>query len=282
MPELDRASPLFLSVDRLRLGLSGVALDRPVCSPGRLGRELLASALADLLLSSPALLGSLALLGNPTHLVRSLAAGVSELVTQPWRALAGGGGGGTEDGGARDPRGDAPLVLGVLAGLARGAKGFASHVGEGTLTSVSGLALSLARNLDRLGGQAGTEAGGAGGGSGGDSASANDAHTAALPRAWTSSQELNDDSGEAEDGDEEGEDEAGALAAASGIRPGGRAVLPSLAGLVVRPLSSVLDLVGRGSAGLAAALSTTHAVQHVAPARLLRARDARALEEPVQ
>lgn len=147
--------PLFASLGTTRLTLSAVSLDRPLATSHRIAQEWLASVLTDVILSSPALIGSLDILGNPSHLVRSIASGIVSLVAEPARALTGVREGTPGEGQARARAGagvqqrDVP-VLGLLSGIARGARGFVSHVGEGVLTSVSGVSLSLARSVRRV------------------------------------------------------------------------------------------------------------------------------------
>jgi hypothetical protein len=131
----------------LRLG--ALSLTRVVAAPDVLMRGLAASYIADAIVRSPALIGSLDLLGNPTNLVRSIAAGVSDVFAMPLRARS-------------------------LAGLGLGWASLAGHVSEGVLSSLAGFAVSLSRNVDRLlqeetgaGAPGGTSSGSSSDGSGG-------------------------------------------------------------------------------------------------------------------
>ncbi|KAH9247242.1 hypothetical protein BASA81_015185 [Batrachochytrium salamandrivorans] len=127
---LKTSQGVFVGIDRTPLSLWPVSAANVRCSVAHLGSELAANYLADLLLNSPALLGSLEIIGNPTGFIRSLALGVHALVATPFRELKRGWG----------PRG-------LLRGVVLGWLGLLSHVADGALTSVSGFSASLARNL---------------------------------------------------------------------------------------------------------------------------------------
>jgi len=130
----------ILSPNRMPLRTASVSLFR-VLSPAPLIRDaLLASLLADVLLTSPALLGSFDILGNPTNLVRSVFTGVGEV----WRATGMSGGGPAEPAVA-ESLGVTGRALAVTASLGR----FAGHVSGGLLASVAGCAGALSANIDR-------------------------------------------------------------------------------------------------------------------------------------
>lgn len=76
--------------------------------------------------------GSLDLLGNPTGLVRALGSGVSALVMMPYRGLVQG----------------RPWAF--LLGISHGTSAMLRHISSGALSSVTHLATSVSRNLDRL------------------------------------------------------------------------------------------------------------------------------------
>ena len=76
-------------------------------------------------------LGSLGLLGNPTGLARSVGAGVRDLVVLPMQGLANG-----------------PTAF--VEGVGTGASSFFKHISTGTLSSLSGFASSVSRNMDHL------------------------------------------------------------------------------------------------------------------------------------
>jgi hypothetical protein len=125
------AAPVFLGAEQMPVSLSAVSLQSVHCSAERLVHELAANYLADAIVRSPLLLGSLDLLGNPTFLVHSLGKGMHDLVYLPSSAVS---------------RGPAAFVRAIGGGLAS----LARHAAEGTLTSVSGFSRSLARNVERL------------------------------------------------------------------------------------------------------------------------------------
>ncbi|GBG27559.1 Vacuolar protein sorting-associated protein 13B [Hondaea fermentalgiana] len=125
--------PMFVGIDRTPLRFSEVSLVRVFEGAKALRNELAANYIADALLGSPALLGSLEILGNPVGFARSVGAGVYDLVFQPLKAIRHGYGPG-----------------GILRGVARGWSSLLIHLSEGALMSVSGFSNSIARNLDRL------------------------------------------------------------------------------------------------------------------------------------
>ncbi|CAM9119693.1 unnamed protein product, partial [Phaeothamnion confervicola] len=84
--------------------------------------------MADALLRSPAVLGSLQMLGSPTVLLSEWAAGVYDLFALPIRAI---------------PQGPLP----TLWATGRGVASLLRHASAGTLSSLSGLSSSIARNL---------------------------------------------------------------------------------------------------------------------------------------
>jgi hypothetical protein len=123
---------LYVSSDRTPVRLSAVTSRQCMLgSKAALVKELAANYAADALLSSPALLGSLDLLGNPTGLLREYAIGMKDLVLLPIQAV-------------REGRG----VGGLLRGVRDGSSSLVRHVVGGTLTSVAGFSASVARNLD--------------------------------------------------------------------------------------------------------------------------------------
>uniref|UniRef100_A0AAV2MBD8 VPS13-like middle region domain-containing protein n=1 Tax=Knipowitschia caucasica TaxID=637954 RepID=A0AAV2MBD8_KNICA len=75
--------------------------------------------------------GSLEILGSPASLVRSIGNGVSDFFRLPYEGLT---------------RGPGAFVSGV----SRGTTSFVKHISKGTLASITNLATSLARNMDRL------------------------------------------------------------------------------------------------------------------------------------
>lgn len=127
----EKASVLHVGAEQMPLHLNAVALRHVHCDPARLVQELAASYLADAIVQSPMLLGSLQLLGNPTFLLHSMARGVSDLLSLPRDAFRHGG-------------------SSVVGAVGSGMLSLVRHTAQGTLTSLSGFSSSLAWNLDRL------------------------------------------------------------------------------------------------------------------------------------
>ena len=127
------ASPVALSLERVPLSFNEVQLRRIFAAPRRIAEELAANYIADAILMSPALLGSLQVLGNPVSLIRALASGVGELVAAPVHAVRNGSG-----------------VVGMAVALASGGRYLVSRTVGGLLTSFAGMTTALARNIDKL------------------------------------------------------------------------------------------------------------------------------------
>ena len=132
-----RALALTLTADTSQLGPSTSRAprvdfaplgERGLRSPGALARALLKRYAADALAASPALVGSLQLLGNPTVLVRSVRAGLSDALALPI------------EGARQGPRG-------FVVGLGAGASSLLQHVSHGALSSVSDFATAVATTL---------------------------------------------------------------------------------------------------------------------------------------
>ena len=135
----------FVGLDRTPLKFSPVTLRSVLASPERLGRELSANYIADAIFRLPALIGSLEILGNPTGFFRAVGSGLHDLFALPIRSLSREGGVDGAPGGGGDW-----VVSALLRGIAQGWVSFLSHVSGGALSSLSGFASSVARNLDRL------------------------------------------------------------------------------------------------------------------------------------
>lgn len=125
------AASVFLGVERMPVHLSMVSLKSTCCSADKLVRDIAGGYLADVLVRTPVLLGSLSLLGNPTFLVESFGRGLQDLVNMPKDALSQG------------PSAFARAMVGGVVSLLQ-------HVTHGTLTSVSGFSNGLARNVEQL------------------------------------------------------------------------------------------------------------------------------------
>jgi len=125
--------PISVSVDKTPLRFSAVVLEHVCEVPHEILKELAANYIADAILDTPSMIGSLEILGNPVGFARSVGAGFYDLFALPLRAVRHGYGPG-----------------GIMRGIARGWTSLLLHVSEGALMSVSGFSSNVARNLDRL------------------------------------------------------------------------------------------------------------------------------------
>ena len=122
---------LFLSVDDSPLSLGQFDMS-PVFLPfSALVQTLFYHYVTSALFKAGWLVGSLELLGNPAGLVRSFSQGVADFFYLPYDGLI---------------RGPGAFV----SGMSRGMSSFVRHLSTGALASVTSLASSMARNLDRL------------------------------------------------------------------------------------------------------------------------------------
>ena len=116
-----------MSTHRTPVTFSPLALTATLGSPAALGAALLGRYGAEALAQSAALVGSLQLLGNPTRLLRSVGAGLSDALSLPLRGLTEG------------PRQ-------FVAGLGAGGTSLLMHVSHGAPASISN-----ARTRSRVG-----------------------------------------------------------------------------------------------------------------------------------
>lgn len=128
---LHGSAKLFLSVDDSPLSLGQFHLSPVFLPSSTLVQKLTYHYVTAALFKAGWVLGSLELLGNPAGLVRSLSQGVADFFYLPYDGLT---------------RGPGAFV----SGMSRGMSSFVRHVSTGALTSITSLASSMARNLDRL------------------------------------------------------------------------------------------------------------------------------------
>ncbi|XP_030225865.1 vacuolar protein sorting-associated protein 13B isoform X5 [Gadus morhua] len=122
---------LYIASDHTPLSFS-VFERGPVCTTARqLVHALAMHYAAGALFRAGWVVGSLDILGSPASLVRSIGNGVSDFFRLPYEGLT---------------RGPGAFVSGVH----RGTTSFVKHISKGTLTSITNLATSLSRNMDRL------------------------------------------------------------------------------------------------------------------------------------
>ncbi|XP_068178837.1 intermembrane lipid transfer protein VPS13B-like isoform X2 [Antennarius striatus] len=122
---------LYIASDHTPLSFS--LFERgPLCTTARqLVHALAMHYAAGALFRAGWVVGSLEILGSPASLVRSIGNGVSDFFRLPYEGLT---------------RGPGAFVSGV----SRGTTSFVKHISKGTLTSITNLATSLSRNMDRL------------------------------------------------------------------------------------------------------------------------------------
>ena len=128
---LHGSAKLFLSVDDSPLSLGEFQLSPVFLPTSALVQKLTYHYVTAAVFKAGWVLGSLELLGNPAGLVRSLSQGVADFFYLPYDGLT---------------RGPGAFV----SGMSRGMSSFVRHVSAGALTSITSLASSMARNLDRL------------------------------------------------------------------------------------------------------------------------------------
>ena len=128
---LHGSAKLFLSVDDSPLSLGDFRLSPVFLPTSALVQKLTYHYVTAAVFKAGWVLGSLELLGNPAGLVRSLSQGVADFFYLPYDGLT---------------RGPGAFV----SGMSRGMSSFVRHVSTGALTSITSLASSMARNLDRL------------------------------------------------------------------------------------------------------------------------------------
>lgn len=128
---LHGSAKLFLSVDDSPLSLGQFHLSPVYLPSSALVQKLTYHYVTAALFKAGWVLGSLELLGNPAGLVRSFSQGVADFFYLPYDGLT---------------RGPGAFV----SGMSRGMSSFVRHLSTGALTSITSLASSMARNLDRL------------------------------------------------------------------------------------------------------------------------------------
>jgi hypothetical protein len=140
-------APVHLSLQQLRLRYAGLRGSSIACSPERLLREVIASTITDTLLQLPAMLGSLDLLGNPSGLVRRVAAGISWSLRANHRPDFEAGLDGSLQGRASGMFSALTAPARLLGRVAVGGASITASVAEGLLQSMSAVTLAASRNL---------------------------------------------------------------------------------------------------------------------------------------
>ncbi|KAK3772280.1 hypothetical protein RRG08_039097 [Elysia crispata] len=122
---------LFLASDHTPLNLAQFQRENVFSTTQRLLHALTVHYASAAIFRAGIVVGSLEILGNPTGLVRSIGTGVSDLISLPYSGLT---------------RGPSAFIY----GLSRGIGSLFRNVSAGTITSVTNLASSISRNMDRL------------------------------------------------------------------------------------------------------------------------------------
>eukprot|EP00005_Dracoamoeba_jomungandri_P011977 CAMPEP_0174277286 /NCGR_PEP_ID=MMETSP0439-20130205/60850_1 /TAXON_ID=0 /ORGANISM="Stereomyxa ramosa, Strain Chinc5" /LENGTH=434 /DNA_ID=CAMNT_0015369595 /DNA_START=1143 /DNA_END=2444 /DNA_ORIENTATION=- len=123
---------IFLGSGHTPLCFSAVHLHNFSATPTQLFSEIAPHYVADSVLRTPAILGSLELLGNPTGIMRAMGSGVYDLVYQPIHGMQEGG------------------ISGLVGGIGRGTSSLLLSTTHALLSSLSGLSSNLGRNVDML------------------------------------------------------------------------------------------------------------------------------------
>ena len=145
-------SPLFLSFSGMPLHVSTMDFRRLLLTPRHLAREVAANVVADVIVSAPAVIGSLELLGNPTALVQELADGLAAVVLAPWRAAHSPSSAYNERGGGAINALLLPMrvAAGMVGGVTAGVVALSGKAAYGVLSSVGAFSSSLGRNLKQI------------------------------------------------------------------------------------------------------------------------------------
>lgn len=122
---------LYIALDHSPLQFSAFERRTLITTPYRLGHTLTMHYLSGAIFGAGWMVGSLELLGSPGGLARTLGTGLRDFVSLPYHGIFEG-------------------PWGFLVGVTHGSASLMKHVTAGTLSSVTKLAASVARNLDRL------------------------------------------------------------------------------------------------------------------------------------
>ncbi|KAJ8948160.1 hypothetical protein NQ318_009252 [Aromia moschata] len=122
---------LYIALDQSPLQFGKFERRRLFTTPYRLGHALTMHYLSGAIFGAGWVVSSLELLGSPGGLARAMGIGLRDFVSLPYRGLVVG-----------------PMAF--LKGVTQGSASLMRHVTAGTLQSVTKLASSVARNLDRL------------------------------------------------------------------------------------------------------------------------------------
>ncbi|KAL5247271.1 hypothetical protein ACHWQZ_G019214 [Mnemiopsis leidyi] len=122
---------LFLAADQIPLKFKSFRVRKLFTLTEHFSQVIVAKYLSDTVFQAGWALASLDLLGSPGVMIRSTLTGVKDLVVMPYDGLT---------------RGPTAFVSGIAAGSAS----FARNIGTGVITSVTNLAVSISRNMDKM------------------------------------------------------------------------------------------------------------------------------------
>lgn len=122
---------LYIALDQSPLQFAQFERKGIITTSYRLGHTLTMHYLSGAIFGAGWVVGSLELLGSPGGLARAMGTGLKDFVSMPWYGLVQG-----------------PWAF--LKGVTHGSASLMKHITAGTLQSVTKLASSVARNLDRL------------------------------------------------------------------------------------------------------------------------------------
>ncbi|RZB39382.1 ATG C domain containing protein [Asbolus verrucosus] len=122
---------MYIALDQSPLQFGRFERRRLLTTPYRLGHAMTMHYLSGAIFGAGWVVSSLELLGSPSGLARAMGTGLRDFVSLPYRGLIQG-----------------PWAF--LSGVTHGSASLMKHVTAGTLQSVTKLASSVARNLDRL------------------------------------------------------------------------------------------------------------------------------------
>ncbi|KZC08609.1 Vacuolar protein sorting-associated protein 13B [Dufourea novaeangliae] len=122
---------LYVALDHSPLYFGTFEKKNVLTTPYRLGNALTMHYLSGAIFGAGWVVGSLEILGSPGSLAQALGSGLRDFVSLPFQGLLQG-------------------PWGFIVGITHGSASLMRHVTAGTLNSVTKLASSVARNLDRL------------------------------------------------------------------------------------------------------------------------------------
>ncbi|XP_008197902.1 intermembrane lipid transfer protein VPS13B isoform X1 [Tribolium castaneum] len=122
---------MYIALDQSPLQFARFERRRLLTTPYRLGHAMTMHYLSGAIFGAGWVVSSLELLGSPSGLARAMGIGLRDFINLPYRGLIQG-----------------PWAF--LTGVTHGSASLMKHVTAGTLQSVTKLASSVARNLDRL------------------------------------------------------------------------------------------------------------------------------------